>query len=139
MTRFAIVAATLALTLAACAAGIGEPTDGAPTLSPLPTVAPPTDGGSIGQMDQQMIDDLLEQAAQETGVALDEIRIVTAEAVTWSDGSIGCPEEGMGYTQALVPGFRAVIEVAGEEMHYHAGSDGQFVACDDPQEPIEER
>ena len=28
------------------------------------------------------------------------------EAVTWADGSLGCPEPGMKYTMALVPGYR---------------------------------
>jgi hypothetical protein len=134
MIRFAITLATLTLLLAACA---GETPGGTvPGTSPDSTL--PTNGGTIGDVDQQMLDDLLDQAAQETGVGLDEISVVTAEAVTWSDGSIGCPEEGMGYTQALVPGYRVILDVAGEQIHYHAGSDGQFRACDNPQEPIDD-
>lgn len=88
-------------------------------------------------MSQQMLDALVEQASEETGVAADEIEVLAAEAVTWSDGSLGCPEEGMAYTQALVPGFRVMLEVAGERIEYHAGSDGAFFPCDDPQDPVE--
>ena len=40
---------------------------------------------------------------------------VSAAAVTWSDGSAGCPEPGMMYTQALVPGYRIVLQ-AGDRV-----------------------
>lgn len=140
--KFAIGSATLTLVLAACATGAPSETDSTTSPTPPQASAPastaPADGGTIGDMDQQMIDALVEQAADDTGVNADEIGVITAEAVTWSDGSIGCPEEGMGYTQALVPGYRVVLDVDGEEVHYHAGSDGQFFACDDPQEPIDD-
>lgn len=80
----------------------------------------------------------MELASAETGVQPDEIRIVTAEAVTWSDGSLGCPEEGQMYTQALVPGYRVVVDVAGEEIAYHASEAGDFRACANPMPPIED-
>ena len=38
-----------------------------------------------------------------------DLKVLSAEAVTWSDGSLGCPEPGMMYTQALVPGYRVQI------------------------------
>ncbi len=141
MNRIAIASATLAILLGACATAAPGDVD-SPTASPSPspidspTAAPP-DGGNMGEMDQAMIDAVVQQASHDTGVGPDEIAVVTAEPVTWSDGSIGCPEPGMGYTQALVPGYRVVLDVAGEEIHYHAGSDGEFFPCDNPQPPAE--
>lgn len=142
MNRFAIVAATLALALAACTAeGNPSNTDPAEPSSPAATTPPsstgPTEDGTIGDVDEEMLDALIEQASEETGVGTDEITVITAESVTWSDGSLGCPEPGMAYTQALVPGYRVVLDVAGEEIHYHAGSHGSFFACDDPQESFD--
>lgn len=141
MNRLTIASATLAILLAACATeapGDARSPTASPTLSPIDSpAASPTAGENMGEMDQQMIDEVVQQAADDTGITADEISVVSAEAVTWSDGSIGCPEEGMAYTQALVPGFRVVLDVAGEEIHYHAGSDGQFFACDDPQPPLD--
>ena len=80
---------------------------------------------------------LIELASAEAGVQVGEIRVVTAEAVTWSDGSLGCPEEGQAYTQALVPGYRVVLDVAGDEIAYHASEAGDFRACADPMPPVE--
>jgi hypothetical protein len=147
MNRFTIVAAALSLLLAACAAGTGDPDEtgasptdnGRPDLETPDVTMPGGDGGLNGDITQEMINSLLEQAADETGIPIGEISVVTAEAVTWSDGSLGCPEPGMGYTQALVPGYRVVLDVDGEEIHYHAGSDGQFFACENPQPPTDDR
>lgn len=125
--------------LAACAAGTGDPVGDAPTDAPesaAPSDAAPSIG-PIGDVPAEMIEEVLALAASDSGVDPAEIEIVSAEAVTWSDGSLGCPEEGMMYTQALVPGYRVVVDVAGEEVHYHASEAGDFTACADPQEPVE--
>ena len=81
---------------------------------------------------------LMEQASAETGVAIDKIRVVTAEAVTWSDGSLGCPGEGQMYTQALVPGYRVLLEIAGEELAFHASATGDFSHCSNPTDPVDD-
>lgn len=142
MSHMTLASTTLILLLTACAGTDlpGEGTDPAasqPGSTGSPGSTGPTDGGTIHQVDQAMLDALIEQASQESGVAAEEVEVVAAEAVTWSDGSLGCPQEGMAYTQALVPGFRVMLEVGGERIQYHAGSDGEFFSCDDPQEPVD--
>lgn len=54
---------------------------------------------------------------------------VTVEAVTWSDGSLGCPSPGFMYTQALVPGWRLVVSDGSRELVYHASRRGSWVQC----------
>jgi hypothetical protein len=131
MTRGLALGCLVASVLAGCAAS-------APGVSADDAVgtegATATGGAGISQV---MIDAVVEQAAAETGVDAAEIRVVTAEAVTWSDGSLGCPEPGQAYTQALVPGFRIVLDVGGADQHYHASQTGDFAACADPIEPVE--
>ena len=51
------------------------------------------------------------------------------DSVTWRDGSLGCPQPGRLYTQALVPGYRIRIEAGGQVLDYHAGRSGQPVLC----------
>jgi hypothetical protein len=126
--------------LAACAAGTGAPSERAvPSAEPAGpsegTDPTGTDGGD--GLPAGMLDEVLALAEEETGVDRSEIEVVLAEAVTWSDGSIGCPEDGMMYTQALVPGYRVILDVAGEETAFHAPQSGDFFACADPQEPTE--
>lgn len=54
---------------------------------------------------------------------------VSTEAVTWSDGSLGCPQPGQTYTQALVAGWRLVVRAKGREAVYHASQRGQWLLC----------
>ena len=71
----------------------------------------------------------LEDVARRTGVARERLEVLVAEAVTWPDGSLGCPEPGMAYTQALVPGFRVRIRADGPILDYHAGARGRPKFC----------
>lgn len=71
----------------------------------------------------------LADAAKRTSLPRARLQLASAEAVTWPDGSLGCPEPGMMYTQALVPGYRVRI-VAGEQvLDYHASVRGGLVLC----------
>ena len=76
-----------------------------------------------------LLDAALDDAARRTGTARAAIRVVSAAAVTWPDGSIGCPEPGMMYTQALVPGYRIVLQAGSETLNYHARAQGPPVFC----------
>jgi hypothetical protein len=69
------------------------------------------------------------------GIERDAIALVLAEPVVWSDGSIGCPEPGMMYTQALVEGYRIVLTIDGEEVAFHGADNQPPFRCDGPVEP----
>jgi hypothetical protein len=71
----------------------------------------------------------LTDAAKRAGVSRNLLEVISAEAVTWSDGSLGCPQPGVMYTQALVPGYRVRIRAGGTEFDYHAGRTGAPVLC----------
>jgi hypothetical protein len=53
--------------------------------------------------------------ADQLGVDPTSIEVIVDEQVTWRNGSLGCPEPGMVYTQALVDGYRIVLRVSGVE------------------------
>ncbi|MEP7081393.1 MAG: hypothetical protein ABI841_00290 [Chloroflexota bacterium] len=133
------VALLSAVALTACAgeAALSTPPEASPDPSPAEeTAAPATPTADISEAGLAA---LVARAAEEAGVAINEVRVVTAEEVTWSDGSLGCPEPGKAYTQALVPGFRVVLEIDGEELNFHAAQGGEFRFCEDPQPPVEGR
>ena len=91
-----------------------------------------------GDVPTAMLERVIAEAASGAGVDPSAVRVVSAEAVTWSDGSLGCPEPGMMYTQALVPGYRVVLEIDGEELHFHTSESGDFTFCEDPQPPVDD-
>ncbi|GAB4168830.1 MAG: hypothetical protein Kow0020_02300 [Wenzhouxiangellaceae bacterium] len=67
----------------------------------------------------QAVEQARAELAERLGVEAGQIRTVAAEFVTWPNGALGCPEPGMMYTMALVPGYRIVLESNGALHHYH--------------------
>ena len=76
-----------------------------------------------------MVEAALDDAARRTKIDRTKLTVLSAESVTWSDGSLGCPAPGMAYTQALVPGYRIRIQAGVEVLDYHAGRLGHLVLC----------
>ena len=48
--------------------------------------------------------------------------LVSAHAVTWNNGALGCPSPGVSYTQAIVDGMRVVVTVDGTSYDYRFGT-----------------
>ena len=68
-------------------------------------------------------------AARRTGLDASTLKVISSEAVTWPDGGLGCPEPGMLYTMALVPGYRIRIQAGDKVLDYHASRRGNLVLC----------
>jgi hypothetical protein len=68
-------------------------------------------------------------AARRFKVSESAVVLARAEQLTWNDGSLGCPQPGQMYTQALVPGFRVVARTTEGEFLYHTDSHGQVLVC----------
>lgn len=122
-----------ALLLAACG---GATTDGGGdedgSSAPMPEDG---EGGDSGSSDSREVTLARTDAAERTGVAEDDIELEELSMVTWSDGALGCPEPGMAYTQALVDGYRIVLDAAGQQLVYHGAIGDDPFYCEDPQEP----
>ncbi len=70
-----------------------------------------------------------EDAARQTGRPPTAFELVSAERVTWRDGSLGCPQPGVLYTMALVPGYRIRLRLDDEEFDYHGSNRGGMRRC----------
>lgn len=68
-------------------------------------------------------------AARRSGRDAAALQLLSAERVTWADGSLGCPRPGMAYTMALVPGYRVRLAAGGDSWDYHADLRGALVLC----------
>ena len=131
-----LVSATL---LVACAASDGtSPSE--PGVSGVPASADrmPRSSSVIGDVPTAMLERVIADAASGAGVDQSDVEVVAAEAVTWPDGALGCPQPDQMYTQALVPGYRVILEIDGDELHFHAAESSEFAFCADPQPPVED-
>ena len=72
--------------------------------------------------------------ARERGVAVEEVQLVDATSTQWRDSSLGCPERGVVYTPALVPGFNLILTAGSSRYSVHVGA-GRAVICGDAGRP----
>ena len=112
--------------------GSEEPrTGGVPaTVTPVPELTPAAKPGPVQvRVPKEHLEPVLNKAAALANVPRDQLVIVQAEPVVWSDGSLGCPEPGMHYTQALVDGYWIVIAAKGKTYDFRMARNGIFQLC----------
>ncbi|MFT4287842.1 hypothetical protein [Nocardioides sp.] len=135
----------LVLTLAGCgssdsgssgSAGSGGVSESA-TVSDVPETTPPTGGDSSGETSDAApltgVAVAIADLAQRLGIGEDAVSVVSQQAVTWRDSSLGCPRKGMSYLQVLSEGTRYVLEAEGERYEYHSGPRREPFYCANPQ------
>lgn len=130
----------LVATLGACGTAGQEPEAGAPRGSGDGTVHEPT-SPMPGQHDPALtglVDAAVEDLATRLDVPVDQVTVVSAEAVTWGDTSLGCPQPGMRYAQVVTDGTRIVLAHDGTDYAYHSGGDRRSpFLCEQPRAPVD--
>jgi len=136
------VLAGAALLLAACGPAAAQPTPAGPTSLPTPTQAgkptnPPTSQATPAPTAQltgipasrapQAALNARQDLAQKLNIPVDEITIVSVEAVEWPDGCLGVHIAGIMCIQVITPGYRVVLEANGELYEYHTNENGSHV------------
>ena len=123
------------LLLTACAAP-GVPVDSPSpqasrfqTTGPMPSASAPS-GTPAPVPDAKLQAIHADLAAR--GVATDQVQVVSAEQVTFNDGSLGCPSPGVQYTQAQVDGMRVVVQAEGRTYDYRFGTTDTPKLCERP-------
>ena len=113
------------------------------TTGPVEIVPPEQDTGSgtaplTGEVPQDLLGAVIDDLLERLEVGREAIAVEEAGAVVWRDGSLGCPQPGMMYTQALVPGYQIILRVGEQTFDYHASERGYFVLCEGglAQEPL---
>jgi len=126
-----------ALVVAACSGGTAANVSPSAATSPdvpgsiaapgsiaVPSEVPTAVAGE-GGVPQAVIDLAIADAADRAGVDPSAVTLVSAEARTWPNGALGCPEKGFLYTDMITPGYRIVVEAGGRQYDYRATQRGQ--------------
>ena len=102
-----------------------------PERTTMPERIPPTvtDTAVTGEVPVELLDAVKADLSERTGATLDQINVARAQAITWPDGSLGCPQPGVFYTQALVNGYWVVLEAGDQEYDYRLADTGYFFVC----------
>lgn len=142
------VIALFIASIVSCGPAPASPSDKTAVPSPLATVAPITPPESApGKDKNQMsatpnptspppemaqVTQAKQDLAKRLSVSPDQIELVNFTPVTWPDGSLGCPEPGMMYTQMLVEGYRIQLRSGGRVYEYHGGGTRVPFLCAKP-------
>ena len=142
-TPSASLALAAVLLLAACAARPGGESEAGPGAAPADAgagdgAASEEDSAMKVEVPEEVLAEIYADLEARTGAERSAVEVVRAESVTWRDSSLGCPERGKMYMQALVDGYWVVLRHAGEEYDYRANRGGAFVLCTQPdrQQPL---
>ena len=84
----------------------------------------------LGEVPDELLGAIIADLAGQLAIDPGAIDVIQAEAVVWNDGSLGCPQPGNFYTQALVPGYTVVLQVDSQAYDYHAGESGHYILCE---------
>ena len=90
------------------------------TVAPSPSIDPAL---------QPLVDQAVADLASRLKVDASKIDTVSAQAVSWPDGSLGCPQPGMAYTQVMVDGSQIQLSVNGTTYSYHSGGSRAPFLC----------
>jgi hypothetical protein len=90
----------------------------------------------MGEVPAAVLDKVISDATERTGVGADEIDVLRSESLIFSDGALGCPKPDVAYTPAPVPGYRVVLEADGRLMDYRVTERGYMMLCEQAGLPI---
>jgi len=117
----------MVLTCAACTQGEAEAPI-AETETPEAEMEKPS---SIGGMLSKKVSAAVADLSARTGISTDAITVTKASIVNWGSSAVGCPRDGMNYTQAIVPGVLVLLEADGKVYRYHGSNNSELFHCPD--------
>lgn len=152
-SRLLVLSAT-AILLAACAPNALAPTD---TLPPSPVVTQPQptlpaerpttgpdkpemvdtpvsgESGGTVEVTPELMKILEADLKERLGSLPVDLKVIRGEAMVWNDGSLGCPQPGVFYTQSLVNGYWVVLQSGDRTYDYRIGNLAtKPVLCESP-------
>lgn len=132
MARFFAFLGLVGLLTAAGCSMAADPV--VPSRKPVPVPAGERAAASpapvAGEVPAEMLDKIRADLAERQGFAASAIKVASAESVNWPNGALGCAKPGEMVTQAIVPGYRVLLEAGGKQYAYHAAQRGFFRLCE---------
>lgn len=85
-----------------------------------------------GEVPEAILTAILTDASERTEVEVSALEVTRAQAMSWPDGSLGCPEPGMFYLQVITDGYWVEVVAGEERLDYRADTNGVFRLCTNP-------
>ena len=85
-----------------------------------------------GEVPEAILTAILTDASERTEVEVSALAVTRAQAMSWPDGSLGCPEPGMFYLQVITDGYWVEVLAGEDQLDYRADTNGVFRLCTNP-------
>lgn len=110
-------------------------------MTKMPERVPPTEVISpiTGEVPAELLDTILKDLSERIHVTREGIIVIQDQSIVWNDGSLGCPQPGVFYTQAQVNGYWVILEAEGKRYDYRVADRGYFFLCNNGFLPIPPR
>lgn len=110
---------------------ITQPTAHATRMTPVVDSVPTAKSSPavVGEVPADLLDKILADAAQRSGVAAAAITVQMGQAVEWPDSSLGCPKPGVAYLQVITSGYHVLLLAGAGSYDYRADVRGRFFVC----------
>jgi hypothetical protein len=80
-----------------------------------------------GENNTAATDAAVSALAKNLGLDPSQVKVVSVEAVDWSDSCLGVSVEGIMCSQVVTSGSRIILEANGKQVEYHTNQDGSVV------------
>lgn len=98
-----------------------------PEVEGLSTPTPPVSQTLDPSLFSPSASEILSVLAGRLGVSVDELAILSFDEVAWPDGCLGAAKPAELCTQAIVDGYRIILQVNGKSHEFHTDLDGAQV------------
>lgn len=95
-----------------------------------PAPPEPSPGPTATSSDNRMVDLAKADLAKRLSLSPQEIALVKADSVNWSDACLGIHRPGVGCATVIVPGFLILLSARNEVYEYHTDLSGRVLLCE---------
>ena len=95
-----------------------------------PGIEPEIDEESVIASPTELVVMAQADLAERLATTVEQIAVREVREVTWPDASLGCPQPGMAYAQAVQYGLLIRLSVNGEMYLYHSGEAQKPFLCE---------
>lgn len=96
----------------------------------VPTELPPEVIEQATQISEELTpaqEAAISAVVQNLGVAAEQVKVVSTEAVEWPDSCLGIAMEGVSCAQVVTPGFRVLLDIASRQVEYRTNQDASVI------------
>lgn len=101
------------------------------TTNPQVMPSPGRPGATASPQLGVMLEAIARDLSAQRDVPTDEIALISAVPVTWSNAGLGCPAEGTAYIEVPVEGMLLTLQAGDQTYTYHTDGGRNFVLCVD--------